>query len=68
MTRPSEKARALAHTVEAYAIADIAMSALRESTRRNVEAYAAMRKIQAEIALANREISGPEFVEARVVA
>lgn len=63
MTR-EERARTLAHQTEAYAIADVAMSALRESTRRNVEAYAALQKIKTELVKANTLVSGPQYVVA----
>lgn len=68
MNRPSEKARALQHTVEAYAIADVAMSSLREAVTRCVEAHHALKRIQLELAEANRQISGPEYVQERISA
>lgn len=63
MTR-EERARTLAHQTEAFAIADVAMSALLEATRRNAEAYAALKRIKTEIVAANTLVSGPQYVSA----
>lgn len=68
MNRPSEKARALAHTTEALCIASTAKSGLREAVRRCVELDAALTRIEIELVQANRQISGPEYVAERVPA
>lgn len=68
MNRQQERARAIAHQTEAYAVLDVVRASLREAVMRLVEVYAATEKIQTELVEANRQVSGPEFVEARVVA
>jgi hypothetical protein len=59
-----ERARTLAHQTEAFAEIDSVMLAIRDAVTRLVEAHAAAKRAQSELAEANRQVSGPEYVQA----
>lgn len=63
MNRQQERARAIAHQTEAHAEIDSLMTAIRDAVSRLVEAHAAAKRAQSELVEANRQVSGPEYVQ-----